>query len=171
MGVHCIVRYRLNGVHFNRSTLYFNFLLESPPPLAFFLPVYKYYTSRKTALCAPDHVPLCYHYGEANHTYQHCQYCEMGLRGFAMNMSQPQSAKWPCNIASYITGTQWELQRPFWSLSPCPTQSQSYSPYPGNTAATVWGAVAARGTRRNAKDPPFQTTISESPWWGFCMLL
>uniref|UniRef100_A0A224Z7X4 Tick transposon n=1 Tax=Rhipicephalus zambeziensis TaxID=60191 RepID=A0A224Z7X4_9ACAR len=116
-----------------------------PPPPPSRPPAGQRYTPRKTDIWrAPDHRPLCYHCGEAGHTYRRCQYREMGLRGFAVNAPRPQRGERPQDIADYLAGAQWTPRRPSRSPSPGrymsphrrqytgPNRGRSPSPYPGN---------------------------------------
>ena len=116
-----------------------------PPPTPYRPPAGQRYTPRKTDVWrAPDNRPLCYHCGEAGHTYRRCQYRRMGLRGFAVNAPRPQPGERPRDIDDYLTGTQWQERRPSRSPSPGrymsphrrqytgPNRGRSPSPYPGN---------------------------------------
>ena len=120
-----------------------------PPPTPYRPPVAQRYapryTPRKTDVWrAPDNRPLCYHCGEAGHTYRRCQYRQMGLRGFAVNAPRPQPGERPRDIDDYLTGTQWQERRPSRSPSPGrymsperrqytgPSRGRSPSPYPEN---------------------------------------
>ena len=116
-----------------------------PPPTPYHPPVGQRYTPRKTDVWrAPDHRPLCYHCGEAGHTYRRCQYRQMGLRGFAIDAPRPQWGERPRDIADYLSGAQWTPRQPSRSPSPGryvspqrrqytgPTRGRSPSPYPEN---------------------------------------
>ncbi|XP_049270831.1 uncharacterized protein LOC119390599 [Rhipicephalus sanguineus] len=90
-----------------------------PPPTPSRPPASQRYTAQKTDVWrAPDNRPLCYHCGEAGHTYHRCQYRQMGLRGFAVNAPRPQPGERPRDIDDYLTGTQWQERRPSRSPSP-----------------------------------------------------
>ncbi|KAH8022179.1 hypothetical protein HPB51_022576 [Rhipicephalus microplus] len=55
-----------------------------PPPTSYCSPAAQRSAPRKTDVWRiPDYRPLCYHCGEAGHTYRRCQYRQMRLRGFA----------------------------------------------------------------------------------------
>uniref|UniRef100_L7LUP6 Putative tick transposon n=1 Tax=Rhipicephalus pulchellus TaxID=72859 RepID=L7LUP6_RHIPC len=116
-----------------------------PPPTSYRPPAGQRYTPRKTDVWrTPDHRPLCYHCGEAGHTYRRCQYREMGLRGFAVDAPCPQRGERPDDIADYLARGQRTPRRPFRSPSPGrymspqrrqysgPTGGRSPSPYPEN---------------------------------------
>ena len=117
-----------------------------PPPTPYRPPTGQRYTPRKTDVWrAPDNRPLCYHCGEAGHTYRRCQYRQMGLRGFAVNAPRPQRGELPRDIADYLTTTEWAPRRTSRSPSPGryrspqrrqqysgPNRGRSASPYPEN---------------------------------------
>ena len=116
-----------------------------PPPTSYRPPAGQQRTPRKTDVWrAPDNRPLCYHCGEAGHTYRRCHYRQMGLRGFAINAPRPQPGERPRDIDDYLTGTQWQERRPSRSPSPGrymsphrrqytgPNRGRSPSPYPEN---------------------------------------
>uniref|UniRef100_L7LW83 Putative tick transposon n=1 Tax=Rhipicephalus pulchellus TaxID=72859 RepID=L7LW83_RHIPC len=122
--------------HFRRQT--------PPPPTPYRPPASQRCAPRKTDVWrTPDHRPLCYHCGEAGHTYRRCQYRDMGLRGFDVNAPRPQPGERPRDIADYLSGAQRTPRRPR-SPSPGgyvspqrrpytgPTQGRSPSPYPEN---------------------------------------
>ncbi|XP_075750127.1 uncharacterized protein LOC142814763 [Rhipicephalus microplus] len=116
-----------------------------PQPTSYRSPAGQRSAPRKTDVWrAPDNRPLCYHCGEAGHTYRRCQYRQMGLRGFAVNAPRPQPGERPRDITDYLTGTRWTPRSPSRSPSPSrrpsphhrqysgPTRGRSPSPYPGN---------------------------------------
>ena len=116
-----------------------------PPPTPYHQRAGQHYAPRKTDVWrAPDNRPLCYHCGEAGHTYRRCQYRQMGLRGFAVNAPCPQQGERPRDITDYLTGAQWTPRQPSRSPSPgryssphrqqhnSPSRGRSPSPRPEN---------------------------------------
>lgn len=115
-----------------------------PPPTPSRSPVIQRSPRKTDVWRTPNHRPLCYHCGEAGHTYRYCQYREMGLRGFDVNAPRPRPGERPRDIADYIAGSQWQQRRPSRSPSPGryvspdrrqytgPNRGRSPSPYPGN---------------------------------------
>ncbi|KAH8035381.1 hypothetical protein HPB51_005105 [Rhipicephalus microplus] len=69
-------------------------LLHLPPAATPLLHVHAKTLPHRTSV-ARRHRPLCYHCGEAGHTYCCCQYPQMGLRGFAVNAPHPQPGPRP----------------------------------------------------------------------------
>ena len=103
-----------------------------PPSTPSRPPAGQRYSPRKTDVWrAPDNRPLCYHCGEAGHTYRRCQYRQMGLRSFAVNAPPPQSGELPRDIADYLATTEWAPRRTSCSPSPgryrSPQRRQQYS--------------------------------------------
>lgn len=68
----------------------------------------------------PDHRPLCFHCGEADHLYRQCPYRRLGLRGFSAYSPPPRYGQRPRDIEDYLA-----QQR-----VPPPAGRQSRSPSP-----------------------------------------
>ncbi|KAG0436584.1 hypothetical protein HPB47_017877, partial [Ixodes persulcatus] len=54
----------------------------------------------------PDRRPLCFHCGEADHTYRRCPYRRLGLRGFHPNDPRPRYGERPREIDEYLRRPQ-----------------------------------------------------------------
>ncbi|KAM7281557.1 uncharacterized protein ISCGN_005944, partial [Ixodes scapularis] len=54
----------------------------------------------------PDRRLLCFHCGEANHTYRRCPYRRLGLRGFHPNDPRPRYGERPREIDEYLRRPQ-----------------------------------------------------------------
>ena len=68
----------------------------------------------------PDHRPLCFHCGEADHLYRQCPYRRMGLRGFSAYLPPPRYGQRPRDIEDYLAQQRM----------PAPARRQSRSPSP-----------------------------------------